>query len=109
MIPPIGSLPSVATSGAAGVTGTGGASSVAGASGASGGGSSFGNVITDALNSVQQTQATASSKAAEVAAGQGSIADAMVASSEASMATQVTTAITNKAIDAFTSIMNMQV
>jgi flagellar hook-basal body complex protein FliE len=111
LIPPIGSIPAVGTTSATGATGatSGTGTGATGTSGtASSGGGSFDNAITDALNSVQQTQNVASTQAAQVAAGQGNIADAMIASTEASLATQVTTAVANKAIDAFTSIMNMQ-
>jgi flagellar hook-basal body complex protein FliE len=76
--------------------------------GSAAGGSSFGDAITSAIDNVQQVQATASSQAAQAAAGTGNIADALIASTQASLATQVTTAVTNKAIDAFTQVMNMQ-
>lgn len=101
MIPPISSsIPSLP---AVGSTTTGGSSAGA----ASAGGSSFDNAISNAIDNLQDVQNTASTDAAQAAAGQGNIADAMIASTQASMATQVTTAVTNKAIDAFTQVMNM--
>jgi flagellar hook-basal body complex protein FliE len=65
--------------------------------------------VTGAINQLSQVQNNASSAAALAAAGQGNLADAMIAATQASVATQVTTAVTNKAIAAFTQIMNMQV
>jgi flagellar hook-basal body complex protein FliE len=76
---------------------------------AAGAGGSFSNVITNALDSLQQTQANASSLETQAAAGQGNIADAMVAASEASLATQVTVALTQRAVSAFTDVMNLQI
>ena len=76
------------------------------ASASSGG---FASQVANALNQVQQTQNTASSLEAQAAAGQGSITDAMIAATRASLATQVTVALTNKAITAFTDVMNLQI
>ena len=42
-----------------------------------------------------------------MAAGQGNIGDAMIASTQASVDTQVTQAMVTKAVDAFNSIMSM--
>ncbi|HZU81240.1 MAG TPA: flagellar hook-basal body complex protein FliE [Acidimicrobiales bacterium] len=69
---------------------------------------SFSNAVTSALDSLQQTQNQASSMAVQAAAGQGNIADAMVAATEASVQTQVTVALTQRAMSAFTDVMNMQ-
>jgi flagellar hook-basal body complex protein FliE len=99
MIPPIGALPSIGPAGSAPA-----ASGVSAA-----GGGDFGNVIANALDNVQSVQNTASTQAAQAAAGQGNIADAMIATTEASVETQVTTAVTNKAVDAFNSIMDMSI
>ncbi|HET6873195.1 MAG TPA: flagellar hook-basal body complex protein FliE [Acidimicrobiales bacterium] len=109
MITPIGTIPPITSAGISGSgtaagTGIGATGSPAGASGSN----SFGNVITNAIDSVNQVQASASTQAAQVAAGQGNVADALIASTQASLATQVTTAVTNKAIEAFTQVMNMQ-
>lgn len=103
MIPPIGSIPPISQGPSAVGSATGGASGVS-----AGGSQSFGNAITNALDSVSQVQSHASTQAAQAAAGHGNIADALIASTQASLATQVTTAVTNKAIDAFTQVMNMQ-
>ncbi len=101
MIPPIGSIPSIPQ-------GPASAGAVAGGGSAAAGSQGFGHAITNAIDSVQQVQSNASTQAAQAAAGQGNIADALIASTQASLATQVTTAVTNKAIDAFTQVMNMQ-
>lgn len=104
MIPPIAPLPPLpSTGGAAGA----GATAGAGGAGASGGG--FGTQVTNALNQVQQVQNQASNLQAQAAAGQGNITDAMVAATKAQLYTQVTVALTNKAISAFTNVMNLQV
>jgi flagellar hook-basal body complex protein FliE len=71
-------------------------------------GAGFSNSITSALDQVQQTQNTASSTEAMAAAGQGSVSDALIASTQASLATQVTVALTNRAVSAFTDVMNLQ-
>jgi flagellar hook-basal body complex protein FliE len=65
--------------------------------------------VANALDQVQQVQNQASSLEAQAAAGQGSITDAMVAATQASLDTQVTVALTNKAISAFTDVMNLQI
>ena len=73
------------------------------------GGAEFGNALTQGIDSLQQTQATADNLATKAATG--SLADVtqyMIASNEAAIATQLTTAVRDKAVAAFTSIMNMQ-
>jgi flagellar hook-basal body complex protein FliE len=98
MIPPIQPLLGTPTPGA-----TGGTT----ATGSSGGG--FGQTVASALDQLQGAQNGASALEAQAAAGQGSISNAMIAASEASLDTQVTVALTNKAITAFTDVMNLQV
>jgi flagellar hook-basal body complex protein FliE len=68
----------------------------------------FANTITNALDQVQQAQNTASQTEALAAAGQGSVSDALISSTQASLATQVTVALTNRAVSAFTEVMNLQ-
>lgn len=73
------------------------------------GGADFGNLLSNGINSLQQTTSTADSLATQ--ASTGGLADVtsyMIASNEASIATQLTTAVRDKAVAAFTSIMNMQ-
>ena len=98
MIPPIAPLPPLPSAPPAG--------GAAPASGASGG---FASQVAHAIDQVQQTQNNASSLEAQAAAGQGSITNAMIAATQASLSTQVTVALTNKAISAFTQVMNLQI
>jgi flagellar hook-basal body complex protein FliE len=72
-------------------------------------GADFGNALTNGLNSLQQTTATADNLATSASTGGLSdVTSYMIASNEASLATQMTTAVRDKAVAAFTSIMNMQ-
>jgi flagellar hook-basal body complex protein FliE len=98
MIPPIQPLPGTPAPGV-----TGGTT----ATGNAGGG--FGESVASALGHLQGVQNSASGLEAQAAAGQGSISNAMIAASEASLDTQVTVALANKAIAAFTDVMNLQV
>jgi flagellar hook-basal body complex protein FliE len=68
---------------------------------------SFATVLGNALDSVQQTQNTAATDEAQAAAGQGSLTDTMIAASEASLDTQVTTSLMDKGLAAYTSIADM--
>jgi flagellar hook-basal body complex protein FliE len=81
--------------------------SVADAGAPSGG--DFGNALTRGIDALQKTQATADNLATQAATG--SLADVtsyMIAANEANIATQLTTAVRDKAVAAFNSIMNMQ-
>ena len=99
-IPPIGALSGISAPPAisgAGSTGSAGAASAPG----------FGSSLSNAVNSLQQTQATAAAYETQMAAGQGNLADTMIAASEASLQTQVTNDLLSKAISSYNSIMNM--
>ncbi|HET9143754.1 flagellar hook-basal body complex protein FliE [Actinophytocola sp.] len=75
----------------------------------SGAGASFGDVIGKAINHTQQVQNRADELAVQAASGD--LADAqdyLAAATEASLTTQLTVAIRNKAVDAFNEIMRMQ-
>ncbi|HVC69129.1 MAG TPA: flagellar hook-basal body complex protein FliE [Acidimicrobiales bacterium] len=76
---------------------------------AAGSGGDFSGSITHALDQVQQTQNAASTAESQAAAGQGSATDAMIKATQASLDTQITVALVNKGVAAFTDIMNMQV
>jgi flagellar hook-basal body complex protein FliE len=82
-------------------------SSSAGAASTSSASDGFSNSVLNAVDQLQSAQTNASSQAAQVAAGQGNIGDAMIAATQASVDTQVTQALTTKALDAFNSIMDM--
>lgn len=93
------------------LTGPGGLTSVAGAPAlvAAPTGSGFAAEVGRAVDGLQSTQAVANASASQAAAGSGNVADAMIAASRATLATQLTVTMTQKAVDAFTAIMNMQV
>jgi flagellar hook-basal body complex protein FliE len=65
--------------------------------------------LLNAVDSLQNTQAAATSQQAQAAAGQGNIAEAMITTAKASLATQVTVALLNKAVTAFTEVMNLPI
>ncbi|HMD45956.1 MAG TPA: flagellar hook-basal body complex protein FliE [Acidimicrobiales bacterium] len=96
-IPPI--PPPSATSPSAGAGALGGT--------AAPGGDTFANAVGNALDSLQQVQGNAASAEAQAASGQGNLADTMIAASQASLETQVSTALVNKAVSAFNDIMSM--
>jgi len=75
--------------------------------GAAGG---FGEVLVKALDNVNQTQATADRLAVDAATGNlTNVHDYMIAATEASLATELTVAVRNKAVEAFNTIMSMGV
>jgi flagellar hook-basal body complex protein FliE len=72
-------------------------------------GASFGTMLQNGLDNLQQTQATADDLATQAATGQLSDpAQYMIASTEAQVTTELTVALRNKAVDAFNEIMRMQ-
>lgn len=96
--------------GAAGATSLAGAgvSGVSGAGDAGAGG--FASMLADSIGNVQAL--TAKSDALAVQAAAGKLADPTaytIAASEASLATQLTVTVRNKAVEAFTEVMRMQI
>jgi flagellar hook-basal body complex protein FliE len=81
-----------------------------GTAGAAGtGGASFAASLTNSLQSVQDAQTKSDDLAVQAATGSlTDVHDYMIASTEASLATQLTVAVRNKALDAFNEIMRMQ-
>jgi flagellar hook-basal body complex protein FliE len=78
-----------------------------GTSAASGAG--FANALSAGLNQLQATQSTADGLAVQAATGTlTNVQDYLTAATQASLATQLTAAIRNKAVDAFNEIMRMQ-
>lgn len=69
---------------------------------------SFENILGQAIDSLNTVTNNATNVSLEAAAGNASVADATVASTEADLATQLTSDVVTKAVDAFDSIMNMQ-
>jgi flagellar hook-basal body complex protein FliE len=99
--------------GAAGLTQPTGAtaptSTAGGAGAASGAGDSFANMLGSAIDNVQATQSSADSLANQAATGSlTNVADYMTTAEEANIQTQLTAAVRNSAVQAFQSIMGMQ-
>jgi flagellar hook-basal body complex protein FliE len=81
-----------------------------GVSGPSGADSEFGSMVLDGLDRLEGLNDRADNLAVQAATGKlDNIHDYTIAASEASVATQLTVALRNKAVDAFNEIMRMQV
>ncbi len=77
--------------------------------GAQAGGGGFGSTLSNALDSLQATQANADNLATQAATGTlTNVADYMVAAEQANIQTQLTAAVKNNALQAFQQIMGMQ-
>jgi len=73
-------------------------------------GAGFGNALMQALDGVQQTQTTDGQLSQLAATGNlTNVHDLTIATSEAELATQLTTAVRDKAVAAFNAIMSMPV
>jgi flagellar hook-basal body complex protein FliE len=93
--PPAPLAPITATSGSAGT--------------AQAGGAGFGDVIGKAIENTERAQSTADDMAVKAASGDlTDVHDYLAAATEASLTTQLTVAVRNKAIDAFNEIMRLQ-
>jgi flagellar hook-basal body complex protein FliE len=87
-----------------------GATGASGAGGAGGTGDSFANILGNAIDGVQSSQANADNLATQAATGSlTNVSDYMVAAEEANIQTQLTAAVRNNALQAFQQIMGMQV
>jgi flagellar hook-basal body complex protein FliE len=72
-------------------------------------GEGFATQLSKGFDELQQSQWTADKLATKAASGDlTDVHDYMIASSEASLAMQLTVAVRNKALDAFNEIMRMQ-
>jgi flagellar hook-basal body complex protein FliE len=90
-LPTLPTLPSEGTQGAAG-------------------GKDFGNAIAGALDNLGSIQAKADQLGVQAATGQlTDVHDYLIAATQASLATEMTVAVRNKALEAFNSIMQMNV
>ena len=79
------------------------------ASGPSSSGTDFAAQLGKGLETLQGLQDKADNLAVQAATGSlNDVHDYMIASSEASLATELTVAVRNKALDAFNEIMRMQ-
>jgi flagellar hook-basal body complex protein FliE len=110
-ISPIGALMSAAT--AAPIGAQPGAAAGQGAGQVAGTGAptgDFGNVVVNALQGVQDTQANASNLAVQAATGDlVDVHNYTIAATEASLQTQLTVAVRDRAVEAFNQIMGMQI
>jgi flagellar hook-basal body complex protein FliE len=83
------------------------AAAPAGAAASSGAG--FASELSRGLDWLQRTHSTADDLAVKAATGDlTDVHDYMIASTQASLATELTVAVRNKAVDAFNEIMRMQ-
>lgn len=70
----------------------------------------FGDLVLDGLDRLDGVQRTADQLAVKAATGDlSNIHDYTIAATEAQLTTQMTVAVRNKAVEAFTEIMRMQV
>jgi flagellar hook-basal body complex protein FliE len=70
----------------------------------------FGNMVAQALQNVQGLHTGADQLAQAAATGTATdVHDYMIAATQASLATELTVAVRNKAVEAFTDIMRMQI
>lgn len=68
----------------------------------------FGNAITGALDQLSALHHTTDTLATQAATGQlADVHDYTIAATEASLATELTVAVRNKAVEAFNQIMNL--
>ncbi|RYV50024.1 flagellar hook-basal body complex protein FliE [Pengzhenrongella frigida] len=96
-----------AISGVAGTGYLGAADAAAGVQTA--GGAAFGNVMTASVDSLQGLQSTSDALAVKAVSGDlENVHDYTIASSEAKMTFELTAAVRNKAVEAFSEIMRMQ-
>jgi len=103
LIPPVGAVARPVT--ATPATGVGGA-----AASQPNGGAAFGDAVGKALEDLEATQTKADSLARDAATGRlQNIEEYLMAASEAQLATQLTVAVRNKAVEAFNEIMRMQI
>jgi flagellar hook-basal body complex protein FliE len=111
---PVGPEGVAGVAGVSGAAGLGGLAPVEGTSraveGTAGAGDAFAGVLADGLGRVQQLQGRADDLALQAATGElRDVHDYMIASTEASVATQLTVAVRDKALAAFNEIMRMPV
>src|SRR6478672_8967856 len=102
---PVTNTPQV---GAAGVTDATGIAGMAGQAGQTG--DSFGNVVTNALQGMENSQDSANSLAVQAATGDlTDVHNYTIAATEASLQTEMTVAVRDRAVAAFNQIMSMQI
>lgn len=105
MIPPlsaVGSIPNLTGPQAAG------SATSAAAAGSPASGAGFTQAIGNAIDSLQGVQANANNLAVQGATGQASVSAIMTSAAQATLATNLTVALRDKAVGAFNQIMAMQ-
>jgi flagellar hook-basal body complex protein FliE len=112
-LPTVPTLPAtgkIGWTGDIGAAGTNAGTVAAGAAGAVSGTQSFGQTLVKALDGLQGAQTKTDGLAVQAATGDlTNVHDYMIAATEASLATELTVAVRNKAVEAFNQIMNMAV
>ena len=102
------SLPIAGVGTDTGITGATGVGTPSGTTSA--GGSDFASILSSSLDQLQATQSNADQLATQAATGDlQDVHDYMIASNEASLATQMVVTIKNQAVSAFNEIMRMPV
>jgi flagellar hook-basal body complex protein FliE len=83
---------------------------VASPAASTGAGDSFAAMLSKGIDSVQQAQSSADSMAVQAASGDlQDVHNYTIAATQAQLATELTVAIRNKAVEAFGEIMRMQI
>jgi flagellar hook-basal body complex protein FliE len=109
-LPATGQVGWTGGAGAAGAGGAAGADVATGAAGAVAGAPHFGQSLVKALDGLQGAQTKADGLAVQAATGDlTNVHDYMIAATELSLATELTVAVRNTAVEAFNQIMNMPV
>jgi flagellar hook-basal body complex protein FliE len=108
MIPAIPSIPSIGASESVGAAQAAASGSAAGTATDGASSASFENMLGQAIDSLNGATSNATNLSLEAAAGNASVADATVASTEADLDTQLASALTDKAVTALNTIMDMQ-
>jgi flagellar hook-basal body complex protein FliE len=107
-LPVDGSTPAASLAGVDALSGTTGTTGTAAVGQA--GGADFASMLSQGLQSLQGLHSTADSLALKASTGDlNALHDYTIAATEASTATQLTTAVRNKALEAFNEIMRMSV
>ena len=105
-IPVIGALGGVTGTGYLSGVGMAGAAATPGAPGAD---AAFGSALAGSIDNLQRMQSTSSDLAIKAVTGDlDDVHDFTIASSQAKVALELTAAVRNKAVEAFTEIMRMQ-
>ena len=103
----IGPVSAAAFSGIAPISTSGLTTSSTAAAGTSSG-QGFGSMATDLIDGLQSQQDNADKLALAASTGNGNVGDVMIAATQASLSTNMTVAVRNKAVEAFNQIMGMQ-